>query len=260
MVVVKGFHRPGASTIASFHSPCAAVPGACAKDDTRCTQAFLSLTITEMDEQNVTPLLKNRFRGFLPVVVDVETGGFNPQTDALLEVAAVIIGMDENGALHPAETVACHVTPFEGARLEPAALKFTGIDPHNPLRGAVGEREALSQIAQPIRRAVKANGCNRAILVGHNAAFDLNFINAAVERSGFKRNPFHPFSTFDTVSLAGLAYGQTVLARAMQAAGLEWDNDQAHSAIYDAEKTAELFCRIVNRWDRVGVHSATDSL
>jgi ribonuclease T len=213
-----------------------------------------------MEPENETPLLKNRFRGFLPVVVDVETGGFNHQTDALLEVAAVIIGMDERGLLYPAESVACHVEPFEGARLEPAALKFTGIDPHNPLRGAVSEREALTQIAQPIRRAVKESDCNRAILVGHNAAFDLNFINAAVERSGFKRNPFHPFSTFDTVSLAGLAFGQTVLARAMQAAGLTWDNDEAHSAIYDAEKTAELFCLIVNRWDQWGAHSAPNSL
>jgi ribonuclease T len=53
---------------------------------------------------------------------------------------------------------------------------------------------------------------------------------------------------FDTVSLGGVAYGQTVLGRAMQAAGLAWNGDEAHSAVYDAERTAELFCKIANAW------------
>ena len=103
---------------------------------------------------------------------------------------------------------------------------------------------------KPIREAVKQAGCNRAILVGHNAAFDQGFLNAALARTGIKRSPFHPFSHFDTVSLAGLAFGQTVLARAVRAAGIEWDNDAAHSALYDTLKTAELFCHIVNMWER----------
>ena len=100
-----------------------------------------------------------------------------------------------------------------------------------------------------MREAVKAAGCNRAILVGHNAAFDQGFLNAALERTGIKRNPFHPFSHFDTVSLAGLAFGQTVLARAVAAAGIEWNNDEAHSALYDTQKTADLFCTIINQWE-----------
>ena len=52
----------------------------------------------------------------------------------------------------------------------------------------------------------------------------------------------------DTVTLAGMAYGQTVLSRAVQAAGIEWNGDEAHSAVYDTQKTAELFCKILNRW------------
>lgn len=211
-----------------------------------------------------SPVLANRmvdrFRGFLPVVVDVETGGFNAARDALLEIAAVVLNLTPEGKLEPAQTIHCHVAPFAGANLEPAALKFTGIDPHHPFRDAVDERIALEQVFVPVRRAVKTSGCNRAILVGHNAAFDLNFLNAAVERSGIKRNPFHPFSTFDTVSLAGLVYGQTVLARAVQAAGLDWDNTSAHSALYDAERTAELFCRMVNRWRDLATRApATDT-
>ena len=199
------------------------------------------------DEAADSPMAA-RFRGYLPVVVDVETGGFNPQTDALLEVAAVLLEVDSDGAWRRTETHACHVQPFPGANLEPSALEFNRIDPGHPLRFAVSEREALKTIFDPVRKAVKANGCTRAVLVGHNPSFDLSFVNAAVERTNFKRNPFHPFSTFDTATLAGLAYGQTVLSRAVEAAGIEWDGRDAHSAIYDAEKTADLFCAIVNRW------------
>jgi ribonuclease T len=197
------------------------------------------------------PAIANRFRGFLPVVVDLETAGFDAAKDALLEVAAVVIEMDAAGRLHPATTAHVHVEPFPGANLDPRALAFNGIDPDHPFRMALPEREALRTLFAPIRQAVKEQGCTRAILVGHNAFFDLGFLNAAVERSKCKRNPFHPFSTFDTVSLAGLAYGQTVLAKAAVAAGLEWDEGEAHSALYDAQQTAALFCAIVNRWSEL---------
>jgi ribonuclease T len=201
-----------------------------------------------MTSQTVPPIAK-RFRGFLPVVVDVETAGFNPQTDALLEIAAVTLHMTEAGRLERQQTHACHVQPFPGANLDPAALAFTGIDPHHPFRDALPEQVVLQRIFQPIRKAVRDSGCSRAILVGHNPWFDLAFINAAAQRTGIKRNPFHPFSAFDTATLGGLAFGQTVLARAAQAAGIPWDSNEAHSAIYDAEQTAELFCRVVNLWE-----------
>ena len=197
---------------------------------------------------SIMPRIADRFRGFLPVVVDVETGGFNPQRDALLEIAACIVRMDDFGRLTVAETVSVHVDPFEGANIDPKSLEVTGIQVDSPLRGAVPEQEALRRISQPVRKEIKATGCQRAILVGHNAFFDLSFLNAAIERTAFKRSPFHPFSSFDTATLGGLAFGQTVLSRAVQAAGLEWNESHAHSAIYDAEKTAALFCAIVNRW------------
>ena len=197
-------------------------------------------------------MISERFRGYLPVIVDVETAGFNHTTDALLEVAAVIVDMDDDGLLYVRDSIAANVAPFEGANLEKAALDFTGIDPFDPEREAIGERDAIDKIFKPIRKAVKSSGCKRAILVGHNAAFDLNFMNAAVARVEHKRNPFHPFSTFDTATLAGLAYGQTVLAKACMAAEISFSNKEAHSALYDAEKTAELFCHIVNRWQELG--------
>ncbi|MFA0811048.1 ribonuclease T [Microbulbifer epialgicus] len=196
--------------------------------------------------------LAQRFRGFLPVVIDLETGGFNARTDALLEISAVILDMDEDGHLFPLETHSFHLEPFEGANVEQSALDFIGIDLESPDRDARPEEIALPELFRKIRSAVKKHSCTRAIVVAHNAHFDLGFVNAAVERTGIKRNPFHPFSCFDTASLAGLAYGQTVLAKACQVAGIEFDNSCAHSAEYDAEKTATLFCGIVNKWREMG--------
>ena len=205
----------------------------------------------ERDDKPKSPLAR-RFRGFLPVVLDVETGGFNCATDAVLEVAALTVTMDDNGYLLEDRVYSANVQPFEGANLEPAALEFTGIDPHDPARNAIPENDAFRQLFQMVRKAIKAHGCTRAIIVAHNATFDHGFVNAASERCELKRNPFHPFSTFDTACLAGLAYGQTVLARACGGAGIAFDNASAHSALYDAQKTTELFCQIVNRWRDLG--------
>lgn len=196
--------------------------------------------------------MASRFRKFLPVVVDVETGGFNSNTDALLEIAAVMVRMNPRGELVRGDTIAFHIDPFDGANIEQSALDFTGIDLENGTRDAVDENDALREIFKVIRDEVKAEGCNRAILVGHNAHFDLGFLGAATERNKIKRSPFHPFSCFDTATLAGLTFGQTVLAVACESAGIEFSNKSAHSAAYDAEKTADLFCHIVNKWKHLG--------
>lgn len=191
--------------------------------------------------------MSGRFRGFLPVVVDVETGGFNAASDALLEIAAVPLELAADGSLTRGETTRYHVAPFEGANIEAASLEVNGIDPFHPLRPALAEREALQRTFKEVRLAVKNSGCTRAILVGHNAFFDLGFLNAAVERCGIKRNPFHPFTSFDTATLGGVVFGQTVLSRIADAAGVAFDTEAAHSAAYDAEITADLFCIMVNR-------------
>ena len=197
------------------------------------------------------PDMSNRFRGYLPVVLDVETGGFNPGTDALLESAIVIIQMNDSGFLELGETLSFNIKPFQGANIEDAALQFTGIDPEHPFRYAIDEKEALEKMFSKVRKEIKRTGCHRAIVVAHNASFDHSFLCRAAERCEIKRNPFHPFSTFDTATLAGLAYGQTVLARACEAAGISFNNDEAHSAAYDCNKTAELFCQIVNKWEQL---------
>lgn len=195
-----------------------------------------------------TPLSR-RFRGLLPVVIDVETAGLNPATDALLEIAAVMLVMDKDGRLQRESTFACHVEPFPGARLEQDALEITGIDPDHPFRFALPESQALHRLFAAVRTHMEKTSCYRAVLVGHNAWFDLSFLLAAVQRTGIQHNPFHTFTTFDTASLSAIALGETVLARAARRARIPFDTLQAHSAIYDAERTAELFCHIVNKTD-----------
>ena len=198
-----------------------------------------------------TKPLGKRFRGYLPVIIDIETAGFNPKKNPLLEIAAVIVEPNQEGELSITESHASHIVPFKNSELDDAALKFTGIDPYHPFRLAVDEKDALKKLFAPIKEAVKRNECTRAILVGHNPAFDISFLNAAIDRSKIKRSPFHPFSSFDTATLGGLIYKQTVLAKIAAAAGLSWDSEKAHSALYDAEQTARLFCMMVNRWEQL---------
>jgi len=204
-----------------------------------------------MSEQEPS-LMSKRFRGYFPVVIDIETAGFNSQTDAVLELAASILSFDKDENLILDHTHHYNIEPFEGANLEQASLDFTGIDPYNPLRGAVNEKDALHDLFKHVRKAMKAQGCHRAIIVAHNAAFDQSFFKAATLRSGLKRDPFHPFVTFDTTTLSGLALGQTVLAKACKMAGIAFDGNEAHSALYDTERTAELFCHIINKWKALG--------
>ena len=204
--------------------------------------------MSDVNSKDQNHPMANRFRGFLPVVIDVETGGFDCQTDAILEIAASSLTMDDEGKLNIKKTYSFHVEPFPGANLEPASLEFTGINPHHPFREAEPEEKVFTELLNAIRKQVKIHDCNRAILVGHNAHFDHGFVMAAAERCQIKRNPFHPFTVFDTATLAGLAFGQTVLAKACNVAEIEFNSSEAHSAFYDTKKTAELFCLIVNKW------------
>jgi len=192
--------------------------------------------------------ISKRFRGFLPVVIDVETGGLEPKQDALLELAAITIEMDENGTVFPSEQFHYHILPFHNANMDPKSLAFNKIDPLHPLRFAIDEKDAMKDLCSHISKVCKKNHCQRAVLVGHNAWFDQHFLNSAIDRSGITKSPFHRFTSFDTATLSGLAFGQTVLSKALEAAHIPFDNEEAHSALYDAERTAELFCHIVNQW------------
>ncbi|MGY0398960.1 MAG: ribonuclease T [Ostreibacterium sp.] len=194
-------------------------------------------------------LIASRFRGFLPVVVDLETGGFDADKHALLELAAVILDIDANGNLYKKQTIHSHIKPFEKAKIDPEALKVNGIQPNHPLRIAKDEKKALEELFTTLKNSLQESHCSRAIMVAHNAIFDMGFLTAATQRCKIKNSPFHSFSSFDTVTLGGVMTGQTVLARVAEACGLEYDVQQAHGAKYDAELTADIFCQLVNRWE-----------
>jgi ribonuclease T len=192
--------------------------------------------------------IHERFRGFLPVVVDVETSGLHPERNSLLEMAVVMVDYKPELGFVVGESFSEHIEPFEGAELDPKSLAFNKIDPFHPLRFAMPEKDALKKLFAPVKDALKHHQCQRAVLVGHNAWFDLQFLQHACVRHNLK-SPFHPFTSFDTATLAGIAYGQTVLAKALSAAQIAFDSKEAHSALYDAQKTAELFCKILNRFE-----------
>ena len=193
-------------------------------------------------------MLKNRFRKYLPVVVDIETGGFDPDINAILEIAITLIE-EEKGILVPGDTFRHHINPFEGSIVEKESLEFTKIKLDHPLRNAIEEAEALNDLFKIINKAKNKYECSRAILVGHNAHFDKSFLDSSVNRNKIKKTPFHKFSVIDTVSLGVLATGQTVLARICDELSIDYDNDEAHSAAYDTKVTAEVFCRIINKFD-----------
>jgi len=190
--------------------------------------------------------IRHRFGGLMPVVIDVETGGLHWETDALLEIAAINIKMNDDGFLTPDDTFSTHVVPFEGSIMNPKSMEINKIDPYHPFRFAISEQDMLNELFQYVEKELKLTQCRRAVLVGHNASFDLNFLLAACKRCKVKNNPFHSFTCIDTATLGGFIYGRTVLAKVMKAAALPFDVDEAHSAVYDCEATAQLFCKMVN--------------
>ena len=195
-------------------------------------------------------MIKERFRKYLPVVVDLETGGFNPKTNAILEIAATLIFENENTQLlEVGETYRYHIEPFEGLVVEQESLDFTKINLNHPLRNAITEKDALDELFKIINTERTANGCSRAILIGHNAHFDHSFLTEAISRNNLKKAPFHPFSVLDTVTLGALHTKQTVLARICDVLNIDYDSKQAHSAAYDSDITAKVFCKIINEFD-----------
>ncbi|MBM4222986.1 MAG: ribonuclease T [Gammaproteobacteria bacterium] len=185
------------------------------------------------------------FGHYYPIVIDCETSGINPDQHALLEVACVILApVDKKLQIIARETF--HVLPFEGAQFDPDSMKIHQIDPHYPLRFAESEKDVLIKLNAMIAPYIKGH-YRRALLVGHNAWFDLAFLNKAYERQSVK-SPFHRFTCMDTATLSAFFLRETVLAKALYRCRIAYDPKEAHSALYDAEKTAELLALLWNNY------------
>lgn len=189
--------------------------------------------------------LKDRIRGFLPVVIDLETGGINPLEHAVLEMCIVIPQWNNDrmllGSVHH-----WHIEPHPNTLVDSESLEITGIDLADPTRDAIAEVDAVRACFRVVRKAIREAHCNRAVLTGHNSHFDLDFLRRAAFRSNVGQNPFHPFTVLDTASMSAVRFGQTVLSKVCEEAGIAYDTEQAHSAKYDAVITARLFCWLIN--------------
>ena len=188
--------------------------------------------------------INQRFRRFLPVVIDIETGGLDYRTAPILEIALYFLKM-ENAELQLDDYIHFHIKPFTGSQAEEKSIEFIGYESEK-IPHMEEEHTAFSSICESVKKRIIKENCVRAILVGHNAHFDLSFFNAAIKRCQLK-SPFHTFSTLDTVSTSALLFGHTVLCQACKLADIEWDNQQAHNALYDCKKTATLFCQSINQ-------------
>jgi ribonuclease T len=190
--------------------------------------------------------ISERFRQFLPVVIDLETGGLDPNKHALLEIAATPILYDTRYGFYYDDIFHEHVKPHPSTQIDQQALAINQIVVDSALRFAVEETYAIKTLVQWINAYLKKTSCSKAIIVAHNAHFDLRFLINAMTRSSNERCPLHRFSTLDTVTMSALVYGETVLAKALNKARIDFNENNAHGALYDTWKTAQLFCQIVN--------------
>jgi ribonuclease T len=182
--------------------------------------------------------------GMLPVVVDLETTGVDYNQHAILEIACIFVHCDKK--LSPHESVFHeHVKAFSGAKTDPKAMSLHGIPLHHPFRFAKSEKEVLEALNEELGQQLQEQKCHRAILVGHNAHFDLSFLNASYNRTGVK-SLFHRFCVLDTVTLSAALLGETVLAKALYKTRIGFNPGLAHGALYDAKQTAKLFCHLMN--------------
>ena len=195
-----------------------------------------------------TELASKRFRGFLPVVIDVETGGFHSRTDALLEIAAVIIEVDAAGRVRRGATHAFHVKPFEGSRHGSGLARGQR---HRPLAPAApGHR----------RSAMRCSGCSaRSAPPSARTAAGAPFSWATTPRS-----------TWDSSTPRWSAPASSAIpsTRSPASTPRRWParrwarrcwrgrrSCRRHRLgqprrrirrVYDAERTADLFCHVCN--------------
>lgn len=196
--------------------------------------------------ENAKQLMEERFDGYYPIVIDIETGGLDKNSHPILQIGAVALSFNKEGKMIPYSECKINLHPTRDTTCHPHSLAIHGINPYDLQRKAVAPALALTALCKFVRQAQRAHGCRRSLIVGHNVSFDAQFIHTYIEKYKVKRSPFHPFVNFDTTSIAGLLTGSTKLLEAVQRLGITYDSEQAHDALYDAYITAQLFCKSTN--------------
>ena len=190
-----------------------------------------------------------RFGGLLPIVVDMETSGINPDSNAILELASIVLYLNDKLDLQCGNFFSCHVRPFPSSKIDPSSMYINTIEIENPFRLALSEEEAINRLFRFVYMNLRNFGCRKAVLVGHNANFDLAFLESARKRYKID-SPFHTFTVIDTATIGAVFYGKTVLANVVNASNMRFNPKLAHSAIYDAKITTDLFCSVTNSQER----------
>ncbi len=167
------------------------------------------------------------------VVFDIETTGFSPVYNRIIEIGAVkVCGgkiVDHFSAFVNPEVP----IPFE-------IEKLTGIRDD-----MVVEAEKIESVLPQFLQF--SEGC---MLVAHNAGFDMSFIMENCDRQGIK----HDFTYIDTVGMARVmlpAQAKHTLDAVAKTLGVSLLNH--HRAVDDAEATAEIFVKLIVMMEKDGI-------
>ena len=167
------------------------------------------------------------------VVFDIETTGFSPSKDRIIEIGAVKV---TDGKI--TEKFSTFVNPQIPIPFE--IEKLTGITDSMVL-----DAEDITAVLPKFLEF-----CSDAVLVAHNASFDVNFITKNAERMGIAIEP----TVLDTVTLARQLLpnlGRYKLDTVAKALGISLANH--HRAVDDAGATAEIFAAFVEMLRKMGI-------
>ena len=164
-------------------------------------------------------------------VVDFETTGLNPETDRIVQLAAVIV----NGEGHIVDSFDTIVKPESPAEYQHGAEHIHGISAEQVSSG-MPLREALEQLW-----SISAGN----VFTAHNASFDLGFLHAESERVGIEGQvEIH----IDTLELSRRTAGTDTTRRHNLFALCEHygiERDQVYDAKSDATATAQLLMHLI---------------
>jgi DNA polymerase III epsilon subunit-like protein len=201
------------------------------------------------------------------IVIDTETGGFEPHDNPLTEVAMVAVDAEMN-ELFSYENL---VQPYDNdLEYSIGAQKVTGITSQMCQRDGIPLKQIVSDMCAAAKECKTGRGeANKPIIVAHNANFENKFLTDVFHREGVQISKFfqtvkdyqgnESFKYLDTIDLCKMTWaGETnaienfKLATCCKKAGIELID--AHRAMQDTRYTAILFCYLMDRIRSIGAN------